>query len=101
MPIEPAIPVSEPGKPPRQAHRWYHILSALLLIVFCMELGVFLIVFPWTSLWDANLFSSIPERRHWRDIWFNAYVRGAVSGIGALNLYIALGEISRLRRFSR
>lgn len=101
MPIEPAIPLSGSGKPPRKAHRWYHILSALLLIVFCMELGLFLIVFPWTSLWDSNLFSSIPERRGWRDIWNNAYVRGGVSGIGVINLYIALGEIFRLRRFSR
>ena len=31
----------------------------------------------------------------------NAYVRGAVSGVGVLNLYISFLEIFRLRRFSR
>jgi hypothetical protein len=33
--------------------------------------------------------------------WFNAYVRGAVSGLGIVNVYIALLEIFRLRRFAR
>jgi hypothetical protein len=28
------------------------------------------------------------------------YVRGAISGLGVLNLYISLGEVFRLRRFS-
>ena len=28
------------------------------------------------------------------------YVRGAISGIGVVNLYISLGEVFRLRRFS-
>jgi hypothetical protein len=102
MPIEPVIPLSDTEKPVRPAHRWYHILPALLLIVFCIELGTFLIVFPWTGLWDSNLFSSIrPEWHGWREVWNNAYVRGAISGLGVINLYIALGEIFRLRRFSR
>jgi hypothetical protein len=29
------------------------------------------------------------------------YVRGAVSGLGAVNLYISFVEILRLRRFAR
>jgi hypothetical protein len=37
----------------------------------------------------------------WRVYWFNAYVRGAVSGLGIVNVYIALLEIFRLRRFAR
>jgi hypothetical protein len=28
------------------------------------------------------------------------YVRGAISGLGMVNLYISLGEVFRLRRFS-
>jgi hypothetical protein len=28
------------------------------------------------------------------------YVRGAISGLGVVNLYISLGEVFRLRRFS-
>jgi hypothetical protein len=77
---------------------WFQKLTALVFIVFCFELGVFLLVFPWLEYWDRNFFSAItPE---WRRYWENGYVRGAVSGVGALNLYIAVLEIFRLRRFS-
>src|SRR5205085_2785100 len=33
--------------------------------------------------------------------WENMYVRGAVSGLGVVNLYISFLEIFRLRRFAR
>jgi hypothetical protein len=85
--------------PPVPRYRWYHKVSALIFIVFCMELGVFLVMYPWSGLWDANFFSTLaPE---WRLIWDNAYFRGAVSGLGVLNVYIGLVEIFRLRRFAR
>ena len=35
-----------------------------------------------------------------RGVWLNGYFRGAVSGLGVLDLWIALGEVFRLRRFS-
>ena len=51
-----------PAPPPE--YRWYHKLSAVLLITFCMEIGFFLVIFPWTEFWEANYFSSvIPEWR--------------------------------------
>jgi hypothetical protein len=72
---------------------------ALIFIVFCMELGMFLVIFPWSEFWDRSFFFSLaPE---WRLYWDNAYLRGAVSGLGILNVYIALMEIFRLRRFAR
>jgi hypothetical protein len=33
-----------------------------------------------------------------RTIWENAYFRGALSGLGLVNIYISLGEVFRLRR---
>jgi hypothetical protein len=74
-------------------------MSAVLLVTFCLEIGLFLLIFPWTDYWDVNYFSElIPS---WRAYWDNPYVRGTVSGIGLLNLYISLLEIFRLRRFAR
>jgi hypothetical protein len=32
-----------------------------------------------------------------RDLWTSTYFRGALSGLGLLNIYISLGEVSRLR----
>jgi len=78
-------------------YRWYHKMSAVLFITFCLEIGFFLTVFPWTEYWDNNFFSTwLP---HGPVYWDNLYVRGAVSGLGIVNLYISLVEMFRLRRF--
>ena len=95
-----AIPMP-PVPPPveRPQFRWYHKMSAVLFITFCLEVGFFLLIFPWTEYWDNNYFAAlIPE---WHQYWTNMYVRGAVSGIGVVNLYISFVEMFRLRRFSR
>ena len=90
------IPAPAPEAP---RYRWYHVAMALIFIVFCMELGMFLVIFPWSEFWERSFFFSLaPE---WRLYWDNAYLRGAVSGLGILNVYIALMEIFRLRRFAR
>ncbi len=100
MPLDPPrLGEARPVPVPRLQYRWYHKASALVLILFCMELGLFLVVYPWTEAWDGNLFSGIvPE---WHGYWTNPYVRGAVSGVGVLDLYISFLEILRLRRFAR
>ncbi|HEV3329849.1 MAG TPA: hypothetical protein VG096_02635 [Bryobacteraceae bacterium] len=108
MPMEPgstagppATQETAPGPVPieQPEYRWYHKLSAILLVTFCLEIGLFLLFFPWSEYWSTNYFSSfLPE---WRRYWTNTYFRGAVSGLGMANLYIALVEIFRLRRFAR
>jgi len=103
-PIDPQLPaVPDPMVVPvaleRRRYRWYHKMSAVLFVTFCLEVGSFLLIFPWTDYWDANFFSSfVPE---WHQYWVNLYVRGAVSGLGVVNLYICFTEIIRLRRFAR
>lgn len=77
---------------------WVQKGFALLFIIFCMELGAFLIVYPWTDQWAQSF---IPANlAAIRPLWLNPYFRGGVSGVGLLNLWIALLEIFRLRRFS-
>ena len=98
MPLPP-VTVEPPPPSPVPRYRWYHKLSAMIFILFCMEVGAFLLLFPWTEWWEHNLFSSIvPE---WHRFWENAYVRGSVSGLGVVNFYISFLEIIRLRRFVR
>ena len=98
MPIEPptsAIAGPAQAEKPR-AYHWLQKLSAILLIVFCLELGCFLLVVPWVGeVWENNFFSSLLHRGYWD----NGYFRGALSGLGVINLYISFVEIVRLRRF--
>lgn len=98
MQVEPPTPTAAKPAPAetRPAYHWYQKLSAILLILFCLELGCFLLVFPWVNVvWDNNFFSSLLHSGYWD----SGYLRGAVSGLGVINLYIALVEILRLRRF--
>ncbi|MGA2592451.1 MAG: hypothetical protein ABSH32_21275 [Bryobacteraceae bacterium] len=102
MTADPLLPptgeiVREPVPPPKPRYRWYHKVTALIFIVFCLELGVFLLFFPWSVLWDRNFFSSFTPPL--KQYWDNTYLRGAVSGLGLVNVYISLIEIFRLRRF--
>jgi len=93
--LPPAAP--PPAAPP--AYPWYHKMWSFVFITFCAEVGLFLLIFPWTDAWENNFFSNlIPVIE---PIWDNMYFRGAVSGLGVVNLYISIVEIIRLRRFAR
>ena len=95
----PAEAVAAPAAVPRPAYRWYHKTAAVVFITICLEIGFFLLIFPWTDFYDNNYFSSLVPR--WHPLWDNLYMRGGISGLGIVNLYISFLEILRLRRFSR
>lgn len=101
MPLEPgreqqALPL--PVLVDRPRYGWYDKARAVAFAAFCLGLGVFLLAFPWTDSWDASYFATLGP--WWRQLWGNMYVRGAISGLGIVNLCIALGEMFRLRRFA-
>jgi hypothetical protein len=104
MPPDPQPPVApeplhSPVAVPQPVYHWYQKVSAVVFIAFCLEIGLYLLIVPWTEYWDSNYFSGmLPQVK---DYWDNLYVRGAVSGLGVVNLYISLVEIFRLRRFAR
>jgi hypothetical protein len=74
------------------------ILLALLIVIVCLELGLFLLVFPWTDYWTSNYFATFVPKYFW--VWESPYFKGAISGLGVVNLFICFSEIFRLRRFS-
>ena len=64
-------------------------LFLLAAIVFCLELGLFLVVLPWTPLWEYNYFLlRFPAAAAWL---LNDFLRGAVSGLGLIDIGLALG----------
>ena len=74
--------------------RWLQRAGVLLFVMFCFEIGIFLILFPWLELWHNNWLAGwLPG---WLP-WSNLYFRGALSGVGAINVYIALSEAAHLR----
>jgi hypothetical protein len=81
----------------RPVYRWYHIVGAAALIGVCTAMGLFLLVFPWSAFWEAN--SIVLEVPAVQGYWSSPYLRGAVSGLGLLNLFFALVDLVRFRRF--
>ena len=92
--LQPESPVAL-QEVPRPRYRWYHKTAGLIAVITLFELGIFLIVWPWASDWDLRF---LPYGL--RQIWNSNYFRGAVSGLGVLNIYLFLVEVFRLRRFS-
>jgi hypothetical protein len=66
------------------------ILSALLVVVCCI-MGAILFYLPWTNIWEQNYFlSHFPSLMR---ILLNPSVRGAVSGLGILDIFLAVTMI--------
>ena len=83
---------------PRRA-RWLRRTGSVVFIIFCLELGLFLLVYPWTDSWSGNYFSWIGPlsvQPAWHSLWNNSYVRGAVSGLGLVNVWLAVSEALRM-----
>jgi len=75
------------------------VLASLCFAVFSFEVGLFLVVFPWMDNWDLNYFEGVfPSLR---DTWDDPYFRGAITGLGLINIYIAILQISSLIRRPR
>ena len=69
-------------------------LSRSLLIVYFLEVGLFLLVAPWTTFWDRNVFLEANPLAE--AVLTTHAVRGGVSGVGLLNLGVGVMEFARL-----
>lgn len=95
--FEEAWPASNATQAAR--YRWYQKIAAILYVLFCFEIGIFLFLFPWLELWNQNYFSGLSPS--WSELWNSPYFRGAVSGVGLIDIGISFAELFRLRRFVR
>jgi hypothetical protein len=65
-----------------------------LFVALLLETGLLLVLIPWSAFWDRNyLAREIPALG---EFIINNYVRGAVSGLGLVNMWAALGELADL-----
>jgi hypothetical protein len=65
-------------------------VAAFLSILSSFLVGLILAVAPWTALWDSNyLLHPHPAVRAWV---LSAFTRGAVSGLGLVNILLAIHD---------
>ena len=63
-----------------------------LLIILCFEMGALLLYLPWTNFWEQNYFlSHFPSLM---PILLHPSFRGAVSGLGILDIFLAIRMIN-------
>ncbi len=86
------------GEPEAVHYHWYQKAFAIVYVFFCFEIGVFLVLVPWLEVWNQNYFSSLGP--FWYEVWNSPYLRGAVSGLGLIDIWISFAELFRLRRFA-
>ncbi len=91
MTIVPKGPDEGPAKAP-----WLGLgrltVSDAVYLLFCFELGTVLLAVPWTLLWDNNYFFSLqPEQSRF---WLSNHLRGAVSGLGLINLWMGCSRLA-------
>lgn len=66
-------------------------MAHLLSILSSLLVGLVLLVAPWTAVWDSNwLLQPHPVVR---ELLLNPFTRGAVSGLGLINIVIALHDL--------
>ena len=81
--------------PEPAARRWPQRVWLIIFVVFCVELGMLLVVLPWSPLWNDNyLLLNFPKLRalvQW------GFVRGAITGLGVVDIWLGIGEAVRQR----
>ena len=69
-------------------------MKRFLIVAFFLEIGFVLIVIPWSAFWDRNYFAEmLPPLQTFIT---NNFVRGAVSGLGIINVSVGLAELVSL-----
>jgi len=66
-------------------------VAALLSIVSSVLVGIVLVFAPWTPLWDSNWL--LPVWPGLRGFMTSAFTRGAVTGLGLVNVVLALSDV--------
>jgi hypothetical protein len=98
---EPAVmrAAEDNAEPARKAAPvWLQRLSLFVLVLFCVYLGVLVMVLPWwTRVWDHNMF--IQARPWLATLLHNGAVRGIVSGLGLLDIWIGVSEAVHYRDY--
>ena len=87
-------PAQETASAPARAGR--RRLFSAAVASFTLAIGVFLVVFPWMDIWNLNYVQSLSPKLE--NVWDDPYFRGAVTGLGLANIYLAALEVARLVR---
>jgi hypothetical protein len=87
--------VMPPPHPPKRRHLWVQRIWLVVFVLFCLEVGIILTALPWTRIWTENsLLLGYPQIR---EFLMQNFVRGLVSGLGLVDIWMGVAEAVRYR----
>lgn len=115
MPLDSQVSSDHPSAPPSSADAppvpapaaadedtvtvapiWLQRVSLFVLVLFCVYLGVLVMILPWWSrVWDHNEW--VETRPALAAVLQNGAVRGLISGLGLLDIWIGISEAIHYR----
>jgi hypothetical protein len=103
MSLTPGSPLPESPFPAEQApaaprKRWQSRLLTMCFAIFAFDVGLLLVVIPWLDSWTFNYFQGLSPSLE--NLWDEPSFKGLVTGLGFINIYIALLQVIRLFRRS-
>lgn len=98
QPVQRSTPAGDDAIAPPAAPVWLQRLSLAVLVIFCLYLGLLIAVLPWwPDMWDRNaLLLQYPALRAFL---IKGPVRGLISGLGVLDLWIGISELIHYRDY--
>ncbi len=69
---------------------WIHRVTLVVYVMVCIELGLFLAVVPWLPIWTNN--SIVIGYPALRSFIGQNFIRGMVTGIGLLDIWLGIWE---------
>lgn len=88
-------PSESPAAPSSPVAIWIDRIGLVIKVVFYIELGMLLAILPWTRVWtDNSLILGYPT---FRALLQQNFVRGIVTGIGLVDIWIGIWEAVHYR----
>ena len=64
----------------------------VVYVLYCLEVGVFLLIYPWIISWEQNFL--LYQFPFLKSLFLNLFFRGAVSGLGIANIILGAWEVA-------
>ncbi len=91
----PILMMPPPLRKPSRWQLWGNRLALAVFVLLCLEVGIALTVLPWTRMWTENsLLTGFPQIREFLTYDF---VRGLISGLGLVDIWMGVAEAVRYR----
>jgi hypothetical protein len=85
---------------PKPAPVWLQRMSLLVLVLFCFYIGGLLAILPWSPrYWDQN--GWLMAHPAVKAVLGQGWVRGLVTGVGLIDIWIGVSELLHYQDFKR